>query len=89
MRAVVTVKRIGMPLDKSISNDRRKRKLAARIKQGVAQQRAWCRAQRKAAEAAKNLALPRAVPALTVLNLTPQYIAGILEAARELREVAA
>lgn len=94
---MVAVKRTSMTLDKTISSGRGK-KLAARIKQGVAQERAWYRAQHKeAAEATKyqefllaipRAAAPQALPAQAVLNLTPQGIAGILDAAQELREVA-
>lgn len=75
-------------------NARRKRKLAAKIQKSEASERAGYRAERKAAEAAKRakqnqtflLALPRAVPAPTVPNLTPEDIAALREFAEQCRE---
>lgn len=62
------------------SNARRKRKLAAKIKKGCKQLKAAYRADRRKAEAAA-LAKKNAA-----LNLTPEDITAILEAAKELRE---
>lgn len=89
-----------MAFDNS-SNARRKRKLAAKIKQGCKQLKAAYRADRRKTEAAalakrteaKLFALPRTVPvlapqtpALPVLNFTPEDITALREFSEQCRE---